>query len=118
MEKEPFDEQLHAALQELRRSGNEDDLREFERGVWAEIALHDESRWAKIVRCLQGGIIPIPKVAVIGCASAAVVIGATSAMFQARAYGETAGESMEQQYVSSIHPVLRSSGHQHDNSAP
>jgi len=111
MKKDPFDEQFDSALHELNRSGNDDDLHDFERGVWAEIALHDESRWAKVVRCLQGGFTPIPKAAVFGCAGAAVVIGVTSAMFQARAYGESAGETMEQQYVTSIHPVLRSAGH-------
>jgi len=118
MDKDPFDDQLDSALRELRNGDVGHELRDFERGVWAEVALHDETRWAKIMQWIRGGITPVPRIAAFSCAIAAIAIGVTSAMFQTRAYGEALTESMEQRYVASIHPVLRSVEHNRENPEP
>ena len=51
-------------------------------------------------------------------ATAAVLLGVLSAMVQANAYGESRSEAIEQRYVATIHPVLRSEseGHSHPES--
>jgi hypothetical protein len=117
MKKEPFDQHLEEATEQLRSSGGADDLRDFERGVWAEIALHDERLSARVLRFFREGIPALPVPAVAGSVAVALVAGVLTALVQAKAYGESVSESMEAQYVSSIHPVLRSQSddHRHDS---
>lgn len=118
MKKEPFDQHLEEATEQLRSKGGADDLRDFERGVWAEIALHDERWTTRAVQFFREGIPTLPMPAVAGSVAIAVAAGVLTGLFQAKAYGESVSESMEAQYVSSIHPVLRSEseGHRHESS--
>ncbi|MDF1658128.1 MAG: hypothetical protein P1U58_10995 [Verrucomicrobiales bacterium] len=118
MKKETFDQHLEEATEQLRTNRGADDLGGFERGVWAEIALHDERWTTRAVQIFREGIPALPMPAVAGSVAVALVAGVLTALVQSKAYGESLSESMEAQYVSSIHPVLRSEseGHRHESS--
>ena len=114
MKKDPFDEQLDSALEELRESGGDHELPDFERRVWTEIALHEESRWARFARLLREGKSPTPKWVAVGC-TAAIVIGIICANLRVASYRNLATKTMEQRYVASIHAVLRSENRAEEN---
>jgi len=115
MKKDPFDQHLEAATKQLQSESGVDDLRDFERGVWAEIALHDERWTTRMVRFFQEGIPVLPVPAVAGSVAMAVTVGVLMALSQAEAYGETVSDTMEARYVASIHPVLRSESGDHEH---
>ena len=108
MTEDPFEDHLERAKERLRADIGVEDLRGFERGVWAEIALHDERWTTRISRFFREGVPVVPVPAVAGSLAAAVLLGALSAMVQANAYGESRSNAMERRYVATIHPVLRS----------
>ncbi|MAS95046.1 MAG: hypothetical protein CMO55_17765 [Verrucomicrobiales bacterium] len=116
MKKDLFKNQLERAAQELRGRGDVGDLRDFERGVWAEIALHDERWTTRVVRFFRDGVPTVPVPAIAGSVAVAVLLGVLSAMVQANAYGESRSDAMEQRYVATIHPVLRSESGDHTHS--
>ena len=115
MNKDPFDEHLERAKTQISEETDTGDLRDFERGVWAEIALHDERWTTRAIRFFREGMSAVPVPAMAGSVAAAVFLGVLSAMIQASAYGESRSDAMEKQYVAAIHPVLRSEseGHRH-----
>ena len=116
MNKIPFENLLERAKTQLRADCDTGDLRGFERGVWAEIALHDERWTARVVRILREGIPAVPLPAMACSVAVAVFLGVFSAMLQANAYGESRSSAMEKQYVATIHPVLRSESKLHQHS--
>lgn len=113
MKDDHFNEQLQQAADQLRDARTGDDLRDFERGVWAEIALHDERMLTRLARFFREGLPAVPVPAVTGSLVAAMLLGIASALFQANAYGESRAAAMEERYVASIHPVLRSESNEH-----
>ena len=115
MNKDPFEEHLEQAKTQLRAESDTGDLRGFERGVWAEIALHDERWTTRVSRFLREGIPAVPVPAMAGSVAAAVLLGVLSAMIQANAYGESRSDAMEERYVAAIHPVLRSESEAHQH---
>jgi hypothetical protein len=117
MKKEPFGQHLEEATEQLRLGGGADDLRDFERGVWVAIALHDERWTTRMARIFREGIPALPGPAVAGSVAIALIAGVLTALVQVKAYGESVSDSMEAQYASSIHPVLRSQsdGYRHDS---
>jgi hypothetical protein len=118
MKKDPFSKQFDHALEQLRGSPGADDLDGFEREVWAEIALRDERFFPKLRRWIFDGLPTISTAAATGVAAVAMFLGVAMAFFQAEAYGEQASRSMEERYVASIHPVLRSESHAAEGSQP
>lgn len=116
MKKDSFDQQLKKASKQLRSDSGIDDLGDFERGVWVEIALHDERWTARLLRFFRQGIPVLSTSAVAGSVVIAMIAGVLTALVQAKAYGDSVSDSMEAQYVESIHPVLRSESetHQHE----
>lgn len=118
MTEDPFENHLEQAKDRLRADSGVGNLRDFERGVWAEIALHDERWTTRVARFFweRDTLVPVPAVA--GSVMAAVLLGVLSAMVQANAYGESRSEAIEQRYVATIHPILRSEseGHSHPES--
>ena len=115
MKNDPFDQPLERAIRQLRSDSGNDNLSDFERGVWAEIALHDESWTARLSRMFREGIPMLPIPAVVGSVVTALIAGVLTALVQAEAYGASASDSMEAQYVASIHPVLRSESEEHQH---
>lgn len=118
MKKSDFDRHLEEATEKLRVGPSVDGLHDFERRVWAEIALHDE-RWAyRIARFFREGFPTLPVPAVAGTVATAMVMGVLTALVHAKSYGETLSDSMEARYVSTIHPVLRSESEEHRHLSP
>lgn len=118
MKKSDFDRHLEDATEQLRAEPAVDGLHDFERRVWAEIALHDE-RWpSRIVRFFREGLPTLPVPAVAGSVATALVVGVLTTLVQAKSYGETVSDSMEARYVSTIHPVLRSESEDHRHLSP
>lgn len=118
MKKSDFDRHLERATEQLRAEPAVDGLHDFERRVWAEIALHDE-RWpSRIARFFREGLPTLPVPAVAGSVATALVVGVLTALVQAKSYGETLSDSMEARYVSTIHPVLRSESEDHRHRSP
>lgn len=113
MTEDPFENHLESAKEQLRVANEVGDLRDFERGVWAEIALHDERWTTRAARFFREGVPRVPVPAVAGSVAVAVLLGVLSAMVQANAYGESRSDAMEQRYVATIHPVLRSESEGH-----
>ena len=113
MTEDPFENHLEQAKDRLRADCGVGDLCDFERGVWAEIALHDERWAARVARFFweRDTLVSVPAVA--GSVMAAVLLGVLAAMVQANAYGDSRSEAMEQRYVAAIHPVLRSESESH-----
>lgn len=120
MKKDSYDHHLEAAIGQLRKKEDVGDLRDFERSVWTEIALHDERWTIRMVRFFCEALPTVPAPAVAGSVAMAIVAGVLTALTQAEAYGDSVSDTMEAQYVASIHPVLRSQSeeHQHDPTSP
>ncbi|MCG8600892.1 MAG: hypothetical protein MI807_12175 [Verrucomicrobiales bacterium] len=115
MKEDPFSEKLESTLDHLRSDPESGDLRDFERKVWAEIALHDERPIARIRRWFSDGVPVLTKPAAIGIPALTILLGAAAAVAQSSKYKEQATLSMEQRYVSSIHAVLRSETYQEES---
>lgn len=115
MKKDPFPEKLESALDRLRSDPESSDLRDFERKVWAEIALHDERPVTRLRRWFSDGVPILTRPAAIGIPALTIVLGAAAALAQSSKYKEQTTLTMEQRYVSSIHAVLRSETHQDES---
>ena len=114
MKKERFDKTFQEAIDQLRSERQTKDFGDdFERGVWTEIALHDE-RWTnRLARLFREGLPAVPARAMAVYIAFAVFLGVSSALVQANAYGASRSAAMEERYVSMIHPVLRSESEEH-----
>ena len=117
MTEDPFENHLERAKDRLRADSGVGDLRDFEREVWAEIALHDERWTARLARFFREGVPRVPVPAVAGSVAAAALLGGLAATIQADIYGESRSDAMEQRYVATIHPVLRSESGDHQHQA-
>ena len=102
-----FNQNLNAALDSLK-SEPPHDLDNFEHGVWSEIALRENSTRSGWRRWFLSAspLFPMPVTAAF--ATIAIIAGVSLGMSKANAYGKAAAETMEQNYVSSIHPILKS----------
>ncbi|MCB1065382.1 MAG: hypothetical protein KDN20_21005 [Verrucomicrobiae bacterium] len=118
MKNDPFSTQFDHALEQLRSSLGPNDLDGFEREVWAEIAIRDERLFPRLRRWIFDGLPTVSTATATGVAAVTMFLGVAMAFFQAEAYGEQASRSMEERYVASIHPVLRSESHAAEGSQP
>jgi hypothetical protein len=107
MNDDTFTKNLNAALDTLK-SEPPLDLDNFEHGVWSEIALRENSVPSSWRRWFQSATPLFPMPVTAAFATIAIIAGVSLGMSKADAYGKAAAETMEQNYVSSIHPVLKS----------
>lgn len=107
MNNDTFEQKFDSTLDSLRVESSEN-LTDFEHGVWTEIALHESRAQSTWRRWFQSDrpLFPMPVTAAF--AAIAVTVGITLGMSKADAYDKAASQTMEQNYVSSIHPVLKS----------
>lgn len=111
---EPFDKTLQRAVTQLKEQSSPIDFNDFERNVWAEIALHDERWTSRMVRIFRDGP-PLSVHAIAGSIACAIVLGTLTALTQADAYRQAQSAEMERSYVTMIHPVLRSEAGDHSH---
>ncbi|MEC5129457.1 hypothetical protein VSU19_22035 [Verrucomicrobiales bacterium BCK34] len=111
MKEDDFSKQLDHALDGLRRDSAADNLDNFEREVWAEIALRDDHRLPRLRRLLADGLPTISTTAATSVAISTVFLAVGMAFSRANTYVREVSHSMEERYVASIHPILRSESH-------
>ena len=111
MKDDDYKERLDSALKSMKQKLPPGDLKGFEHHVWTEIALHNGGGWRRIADLIQGrGIsMPIPIAACVAVLS--IAAGAAFGMSQGNAYGRKASLELEERYVQTIHPVMRSESH-------
>ncbi len=113
MADEPLHERYETALSSLKRRASQVDLAGFEQAVWSEIALREERGWRRLLVWWREVRFPFPVGAT--CEIAAMAAGAFLGISQADVYDRESALALEQRYVESIHPVLRSAHHHHQD---
>ena len=111
MDNQEYRNRFDSALGALRCRPQEHDLTGFEHGVWSEIALQGQPGFLGSLRSAWAArrLLPVPVSAAF--ATIAVLAGVSLGHVRAAAYDRQASLSLEQRYVESIHPVMRSAIH-------
>ena len=111
MNEKDYKKRFDSAIESMTQREPPGDLAGFEHGVWTEIALQNRSDWRRIADLVlgRGFSIPIPIAACVAVLS--IAAGAAFGMSQGDAYGRKTSLALEERYVQTIHPVMRSEIH-------